>query len=174
MAKELVRGDNFVLFGDGTQSLLAEWLPFQDPLSGKAFIRFTLWPSSEQVVRYNLVMGEDIDPVTGLIVQEYEEGYVELLELNPTKIRIFVTLSFDGKPTKSSLKREDLLCTIDLQEKRYASMCAANAVLQEDLRIERTMKLEAMKQNVDIIREANRVRGHQKLDSEGDEDIDEE
>ena len=174
MVKYLERGDNFVLFGDGTQSMLAEWLPIHDPLSGKAFIRLTLWPSEEQMARYNLVIGEDIEPASGVITIEYEEGYVDLLELNPTKMRIFVTLSFDGKPTKSSLKREDLLCTIDLQEKRYASIQAANAVLQEDLRIERTMKHEAMKQNVDIILEATRVRGHQKLDSEGDEDSDEE
>jgi len=170
MALIYEKGDNYVLFGDGTQSRLAEWLEYQDPLTGKALIRILLWPSKEQISRYHLLADEDIDPINGLCYQEYSIGYVEFLELNPTKMRIFVSLSFDGKPTKSSRRREDYVSDMEQLEKINESLRVGIASLHEELEVERSRTLDSMKQKVDIFNEANKVRAHPKTDEEGDEE----
>ena len=169
MSKDYIRGDHFVQFGDGTTSQIVD-TRYSKNEEGEMIVKFLLWPSSDQKETYNLIESEDYDRISGIMIKRYRKTEVIELLRTPHKTRIWVSLTFDGRDTPASMRESMFKEIISSNEKLIKTLRLENFRLHDELRISKTQRRQATREDVDGMREVLRVRGQVKEDYlEGDE-----
>lgn len=163
-----LRGDHYVLFGDGTTSQIADKRQFVDDSGVKKWV-FLLWPGTRQKALYNFSedpLNRDYDEGNDIIRREFADSDVEVVEQNPRFTRIWVRRTFDNRPTALTEREAYLTETIKYLQREVASLKATLAKAQEDLHKARVLTQEAVKDWVDIIKTAGEANNRPKSEAD--------
>src|SRR3990172_987542 len=104
---EPIPGHHFIEYPDGTYAqYIKKMLTITD--SGTKKWRIWLRPSNEIINLFNLKVGEDIDPRTGIVIREYEETDVYMCRNDPYYSRLWIEKDFEGNQTSFSMRTDHL------------------------------------------------------------------
>jgi hypothetical protein len=113
--------DNYIIFGDGTTSQIAEKKKTVND-KGESVWMFLVWPSNEQRKKYVLKKNKNYDPVHDIMRLEIPAVYVEVIQNTPKKTRMWARCTFDIQPTNLTERDVHLTEKIMYLERNLSSV----------------------------------------------------
>jgi len=159
-------GTHWVYFADGTVCRYVRKKIIY--VEGMRKYKLIFDPSEEIKEMFNLKIGEEIDPVLGVVAREYDYYDVFVCRDDPGFSRIWIFTNFLGEATPLSEREAHYKEKIKASQRLSNTLRAGMAKVQEELRDALTNNKMWMRKQADIINEAVKVRGRPKTDEDDD------
>ena len=150
-------GTHFLEYSDGT---FAEYFRKRIIFSDDGIKKWRIWlrPGKDIIELYGLKVGEDLDRSTGITVKDYDYNDVHVCRDDPNFSRIWIEPDFNGDPTPYSMRNAHLKEQIKNFQRQIVALKVMVAGNQEEMTKMVSSKKEWMKEVMDVVLEAMRVK----------------